>query len=471
MSNISARIERLPFYSFHRRLLFMGGLGYTFGAMEMAVIAFVLPVIKTRWHLDSFEVGLVASSPLIGYFFGAFSAGMAGDLIGRRAIMMWALAIYCVAAFASALVNSWEIFFVLRVLAGFGGGAESAIVAPFLSEFAARQYRGRFTGSLAGFFSFGFVGAALLGYFVVPPLHDGWRYVIILTALPVIMLLWWRRVLPESPRWLDRCGRGAEASAVLDRMEVEFVSRSGPLPALPPEEIVPEVPAHKGNFFTNFGALWSPRLARITAMSWILFLTITFTYYAFFTWIPTLLVQNGLTITKSFSYSIAIYLAQIPGYYTAAWVNDRVGRQFSISSFLVLGGFSAIAMTLSHADIVILIAGIFMSFFMNGTYAGVYTYISEVFPTELRGTGFGVASSVGRIGGAASPIIVGLIFPSYGFTGVFGLSAVTLIVGALAVIFLGIPTLNRSLEEIAATGAASRMIRLKQETDRAFKGS
>ncbi len=88
--------------------------------------------------------------------------------------------------------------------------------------------------------------------------------------------------------------------------------------------------------------------------------------------------------------------------------------------------------------------------FINGTYAAVYASISEVFPTELRGTGFGVASSIGRIGGAASPIIVGLIFPAYGFAGVFGLSAASLVIGALAVILLGVPTLNRSLEEIAA---------------------
>ena len=450
MATISMRIERLPFYSFHRRLLLMGGLGYTFAAMELAVIAFVLPILRVRWGLDSFEVGLLGSSPLIGYFFGAFTAGMMGDVIGRRSIMMWALTVYCAAAFLSALVHSWPSFFVLRVVAGVGGGAESAIVAPYLSEFVARQYRGRFTGSLAGFFSFGFVAAALLGYLVVPPLREGWRYVIIITALPVGMLLWWRRSLPESPRWLDCRKRMGEAEAVLDEMEREYQLRVGPLPDLPPEGVAPSLSAHQGTLISNFGALWSRKLARTTAMSWILFLTITFTYYAFFTWIPTLLVENGLTVTRSFSYSIAIYLAQIPGYYAAAWINDKIGRQLSISCFLVLGGLSAVAMALSHAAATVLVAGIFMSFFMNGTYAGVYTYISEVFPTELRGSGFGVASSVGRIGGAASPIIVGLIFPIYGFAGVFGLSAGSLVIGALAVIFLGVPTLNRSLEEIAA---------------------
>lgn len=450
MSDISVRLERLPFFSFHRRLLFMGGLGYVFGAMEAAVIAFILPVVRERWHLSGVEVGSIASSSVIGYFFGALTAGLMGDRIGRRAVMMWALVIYCVAAFISAFVNAPEPFFWLRVVAGFGGGAESAIVAPFLSEFAARRYRGRFTGSLAGFFSFGFVGAAILGYLVVPSFVEGWRIVVIITSLPVVMLIWWRRALPESPRWLVTQGRDHEASAIVDSMEAEYRRHYGALPAGDDAAVAPAHPRQGGGFMRNVLALWSTRLARLTAMSWILFLSITFVYYAFFTWIPTLLVENGLTITKSFSFSIAIYLAQIPGYYSAAWLNDRIGRQLSISSYLVLGGLSAVAMAVIHSNGAILIAGIGLSFFMNGAYAGIYTYIPEIFPTELRSTGFGIASAVGRLGGMASPILVGFLFPRFGFPGIFGLSAVVLVIGASSVLLMGVPTLNRSLEEISA---------------------
>jgi MFS family permease len=118
MSDIAARIERLPFFAAHRRLLLMGGLGYVFAAMEGAVIAFVMPIVRVRWSLSSVEVGLIGSSVLIGYFFGAFLAGTLGDVIGRRAVMMWSLVIYCVAALASALVDSWIVFFWLRVIAG-----------------------------------------------------------------------------------------------------------------------------------------------------------------------------------------------------------------------------------------------------------------------------------------------------------------------------------------------------------------
>src|SRR5262249_59007952 len=106
----------------------------------------------------------------------------------------------------SALVSSYTPFFWLRVFAGFGTGAESVIVAPFLSEFVPKDYRGRFVGGLAGFFSFGFFGAAVLGYALVPASALGWRLAIVITSLPIVVLLWWRPTLPASPRWLRRSG-------------------------------------------------------------------------------------------------------------------------------------------------------------------------------------------------------------------------------------------------------------------------
>ena len=91
MTSISARIERMPFARFHRRLLLMGGLGYTFDAMDAAVLAFLLPVLRQQWHLTSVQTGVLGSGTFIGYFVGAMLAGMLGDLIGRRRVMMWAL--------------------------------------------------------------------------------------------------------------------------------------------------------------------------------------------------------------------------------------------------------------------------------------------------------------------------------------------------------------------------------------------
>lgn len=443
------RVERVPFGRFQWRLLWMGGMGYTFDAMDGAMIAFILPPVTALWTLTDQQTGLLGSSAMIGYLFGAFLAGTLGDLIGRRAVMMYALAIYCTATLIAAFAPNWQFLFGWRVIASFGTGAESAIIAPFLAEFVEKKYRGRFVGSLSGFFSFGFVFAALLGYFVIPASDDGWRIVQIITALPIVMLLWWRRSLPESPRWLIERGRSAEAEAEVARIEAE-VTRHGRA-SLPPIESVelPAVTARQGGTFaTNLAAIWSPSMRRTTVMLWILWLAITFSYYGFFTWIPTLLVKQGMTTTKSFGYSIVIYLAQIPGYYSAAFISEKLDRKWTIVLYMVLGGASAHLMSGAGSGASIMFAGFLLSFFMNGTYAGIYAYTPELYPTAFRTTGMGVASSFGRIGGLSAPIVIGYTFTRIGFDGVFLITTIVLVTGALAVALLGIRTAGKSLEQI-----------------------
>ena len=429
----------------------MGGLGYTFDAMDGAMIAFILPAVVAQWGLTNEQTGLLASSAMVGYLFGAFFAGTLGDLIGRRVVMMYALAVYTLATLVAAFASHWQFLFWWRVVASFGFGAESAIIAPFLAEFVQKKYRGRFVGALSGFFSFGFVFAALLGYFLVPASPDGWRIVQIITALPIVMLLWWRRALPESPRWLMQRGRSAEAEAEVERMEAESL-QSGEA-SLPPLDSV-DVPAagtgEGGTFSRNLAALWSPEMRRTTLMLWILWITITFSYYGFFTWIPTLLVKQGMTITRSFGYSIIIYLAQIPGYYSAAFISEKLDRKWTIILYLLLGGASAYLMAHASTAASITVGGFLLSFFMNGTYAGIYAYTPELYPTAFRTTGMGVASAFGRIGGLSAPIVIGFTFARIGFFGVFTITTVVLVFGALAVAMLGISTAGKSLEQIAA---------------------
>ena len=445
------RLERLPFSWVQGRLLVMGGLGYTFDAMDLSMMAFILPPVITLWGLTNQQTGFLGSSVLIGYLFGAFFAGTLGDLIGRRAVMMYALAIYAVATLIAAFAPNWEFLFWWRVLAGVGTGAESAIVAPFLSEFVQRKYRGWFVGSLSGFFSFGFVFAALLGYFIVPAHSQGWRIVQVITAVPIVMLLWWRRALPESPRWLMQRGRLAEAEREVAKMEAEAIRR-GHTNLLSLETV--EVPAvavrQGGTFLQNLIALWSPAMARTTLMLWILWFSITFSYYGFFTWIPTLLVKLGMTITKSFGYSIIIYLAQIPGYYSAAFVCEKLDRKWTIILYMVLGGVSAHLMSGARSDVAITTCGFFLSFFMNGTYSAIYAYTPELYPTSFRATGMGVASSFGRIGGLLAPIIIGFTFARIGFAGVFTITTIVLVIGAIIVAALGLRTAGKSLEQITA---------------------
>ncbi|MGY4238299.1 putative MFS transporter [Bradyrhizobium sp. USDA 4449] len=449
MSQIAQRLERLPFDRFHYKLLLMGGLGYMFEAVDAAIIAFLVPVLRPLWGLTSVETGILASSTFFGFLVGALTAGALGDRYGRRNVMMWALMLFCAAAFASAFVNNWHHFFALRVIGGIGMGAEAAIIAPFLSEFVSANRRGSFTASLAGFFSFGFVTAALMGYFIVPLGENGWRYAVVATALPVVLVLWWRRSVYESPRWLESRGRHAEAEAVVASIEADFEKRGIKLPPVPATGAIATSPA--AGFGETFKALWSPKLRRITVMTWLLWISVTFCSYLFFTWIPGLLVERGMTITKSFSFSIVIYLAQIPGYFSAAWACERIGRQYTIVSYMAGAALSAIGLATVQTDQQVLVMSVLLSFFINGVNAGEFAYTPEVFPTRVRATGVGTASAIGRIGAISSPILVGYIYPIAGFPGVFGMTTAVLLAGALSVLILGIPTRGRSLEEIEST--------------------
>lgn len=450
MSVPLARLERIPFCRPHLRLLAMGGLGLTFDGLDVAVLAFVLPVIAKQWHLSGATTGLVGSSTLIGFLVGAVGAGTLGDRVGRRSVMMWALAVYGVATVAAALAPSWTFFFAARVLAGIGTGAESAIVPAFLSEFVPGRLRGRFVGALAGFFSFGYVGAALLGRFVVPSTADGWRITHVLCALPLVMLLWWRRSLPESPRYLLENGRTDEAVQVVADMERRAEHALGrSLPPVAADLAEATTVGEPLTVIEGLKALWRRKLVRRTATVWVLWLVITFAFYGFFTFVPTLLVAGGLTITKSFTYSIVIYLMQIPGYYSAALLNDLIDRKWTIAIYLSGGAGSAYLLSQSGVSGQVLLFGALLSFFMNGVYSAIYAYTPEIYPTVVRARGTGLASGFGRIGGITAPIVIGAAYPVIGFTGVFLLTAGALLLGVVAILAFGDSTKSRTLEEIA----------------------
>jgi putative MFS transporter len=450
-------------------LLAMGGLGLTFDGLDVATVAFVLPSIAEEWQLNSGQTGLVGSSTLIGFFFGALGAGIVADRIGRRRVMMWALAVFCLATAVAAASPSWEFFFLARLVAGIGTGAESAIIPAFLSEFIPGRLRGRFIGALAGFFSFGYVGAALLARLIVPMGPEGWRVLHVVAAVPVVLLLWWRRSVPESPRFLLTQGRIDEARAVVEAIERK-ARRSGAHPAEPatsaePPSLTESSPGVTGTERrVGISGLWQRNLAGRTAILWILWVVITFSFYGFFTFMPTLLYENGLTIAKSFTYSIVIYLAQIPGYYSAAALNDLLDRKWTIA--LYLGGGSVAAYLLSGSDIsaqVMLFGGL-LSFFMNGVYAAIYAYTPELYPTTLRARGMGTASAVGRIGGISAPILIGMTYPVIGFDGVFLITTGALAVGVVVVLAFGASTRGKSLEEIS--GEPSGTVRASAMPDR-----
>ncbi|KVE66093.1 MFS transporter [Burkholderia vietnamiensis] len=448
---VSERLERLPFSRFHAKLLIIGGLGLAFEALDAGIIAFILPSLRAKWDLTGGQAGWIASSTYVGFLVGALLSGLLGDRFGRKVVMMWSLVLFCGATFANAFATNFHAFYILRMIAGVGMGAEGAIVAPYLAEFVSSRYRGRFTGALAGFFSFGFVLSALLGYLVVPTGASGWRYLMVIAALPVVFLLWMRRALFESPRWLEQMGRHDEAARVCDAIEDQVKRATGrplPEPEPGPRHAVPSGTDGRDSFFGRLAVLFKPQYLSTTIVVWVFWIAVIFCYYAFLVWIPSLLVTKGFTITRSFSFTILIYLAQIPGYYSAAYLNDRIGRKYTILAYMLVACLAALGLAFAAGDTEIVLYSMLLSFGMNGVIAGQYTYTAEIYPTAIRATGMGTASALARIGSIASPTIVGAAYPVLGFGGVFVLITAVLSVGGLGILFFGKNTQGVTLEGI-----------------------
>jgi putative MFS transporter len=438
-----ARLDRIPLNSFHWRLLITSGLGWMFDAMDVLLIGFLVAPITKEFTLAPAQVGLVASAGFVGMFLGAAISGRLADRYGRRLIFQGTLVLFSFGAVLSALAPTFETLLAARVIAGLGLGGELPVVATLVSEFSPRAQRGRMIVLLESFWAYGTLAAGLIALFVLP--QFGWRGAFVVAALPALYVAYLRSALPESPRYLAERGRSAEADAIVRRVE-----RAGGGALLTLGAAI--APVRSGR--TSIAQLWSPAYARRTAMLWILWFGITFTYYGIFLYVPSLLAARGLSEVRSNEFFFLSTIAQIPGYFSAAWLVERWGRKPTLVTYLL--GTAAAAFLFGNAgtgtDAFVYAA--LLSFFNLGAWAIVYTYSPELYPTAIRATGAGIAAAVGRLGGIIGPFLTPVLVPTLGQSGVFALFMVLLVVTALNVWLLAEETKGRSLEEIAGPVAA-----------------
>jgi len=426
------RLDYLPFTPLHRRLLLVAGAGWAMDAMDVGLISFVMAALAPQWHLSGGTVAWIGSVGFIGMALGASLGGSAADRLGRRAVFAGTLLVYGVATGAAAL--SWSVGSLLafRFLIGFGLGAELPVASTLVSEFAPVRIRGRIVVLLEAFWAAGWILAALIGTFVVPISANGWRWAFAAGALPALYSGVVRRALPESVRFLESRGRGAEAEAVVRRFE----AAAG---VAPPAAAVPAASAAAPAMVertarVGLGQLWSRALARRTAALWLVWFGINFAYYGAFIWLPGLLVQRGFTLAKSFHFTLYMTFAQIPGYAVSAWLIERWGRRPTLAVFLAGSAGAALLFARAGSDASVLVAGCLLSFFNLGAWGAVYAATPEVYPTAVRATGAGWAAGFGRIASILAPLSVPPLLAAGGPQAVFGTFAAFFglaIVGAL----------------------------------------
>ncbi|WP_281965551.1 MFS transporter [Serinicoccus marinus] len=418
------RMGRLPYTRQHTRVLLGSGTGWALDAMDVGLISFVGLAIATQWDLTRTEQSWLLSIGFVGMALGATFGGMLADRYGRRTVFALTLLVYGLATGASALVSGLAALLVLRFLVGIGLGAELPVASTLVSELSPTRIRGRMVVILESFWAVGWLLAALIGYFVVPLSDDGWRWAFALGLVPALYAVVIRWGMPESPLFLERRGREAEAEQV-----VRFFEESAGVPheeSRPLPEAPPRTP----------GALWSSAYRVRTIGIWAVWFCVNFSYYGAFIWLPTLLYAQGFDLVRSFGYTLVITLAQLPGYALAAVLVEVWGRRATLATFLLGSAVSAVFFGLSGEVWQIIAAGCAMSFFNLGAWGALYAVTPEIYPTSVRASGAGAAAGFGRIASIAAPLLVPVILGTWGNAALFTLFGAAFVVGALAAYLL-----------------------------------
>ncbi|WP_042464284.1 MFS transporter [Neobacillus dielmonensis] len=383
-------------------------MGWMFDAMDVGMLSFIIAALQVEWQLTPGQMGLIGSINSIGMAVGAFIFGIMADKVGRKQVFIITLLLFSLASGASAFTTTFTIFLILRFLVGMGLGGELPVASTLVSESVPAEKRGRTVVLLESFWAGGWLVAALISYFVIP--NYGWQIALIISAIPALYGLYLRIGLPDSPKYTE--------------MQAQT----------------------KPTVLQSLKELWSKGHARQTAVLWIVWFCVVFSYYGMFLWLPSVMVMKGFSLIKSFEYVLIMTLAQLPGYFTAAWLIEKVGRKFVLGAYLIGTAVSAYFFGTAESLALLLTSGILLSFFNLGAWGGLYAYTPEQYPTRIRATGTGMAAAIGRLGGVLGPLAVGyFVVRNVSVSLIFTIFCLSVLIGAFTVLFLGKETKNQEL--------------------------
>jgi putative MFS transporter len=453
-NSIAERLERLPVT---RSLWWRVGLislGGFFEFYDMFLSAYVAPGLVRAHILTTTTPGLFGTEGVAGFvaalfaglFVGTLVFGFVADRLGRRTIFTASLLWYSAAAFVMAFQHDAFGLALWRFLAGVGIGVELVTIDTFIAELVPSQIRGRAFAFNQVIQFCAIPVVAFLAWLLVPvsPLGlDGWRWVVLIGCAGALVVWWIRLAIPESPRWLASHGRGDEANAIVTRFEAQAAAEGG-VPSTEPARVGGREEA-RGSFFEIFG---EPYLSR-TLMLVIFNLFQTVGFYGFSNWVPTLLIHQGITITKSLEYTFMIAIAAPFGPLFAATLTDQVERKWLIVLAALAVAVFGLDFAAARTPGVLILFGVLVTLANNTMSFSFHAYQAELYPTRIRAAAVGFVYSWSRLSTVFSAFVIAFFLREFGTTGVFALIAASMGVVALSIGAMGPLTSRRALEAIA----------------------
>jgi MFS family permease len=460
---VPARLDRLPWSPFHWKVVIALGITWVIDGLEVTLTGAISGVLRSEatLHFTSGEIGQIASFYVIGAVAGALLFGHLTDLMGRKKLFFITLAVYLSGTFLTAF--SWDLwsFIAFRLITGAGIGGEYSAINSAVDELIPARVRGQIDLIVNGSY---WLGAAVgaLGTLVlldphVFPVDIGWRVGFGIGACIGLFILFYRKSIPESPRWLMTHGREEEAEEVVKAIEAEIEERTGkPLP-LPVVEIAIH-PGREVNLRTVAKAVFG-RYRRRSVLCLALMISQSFLYNAiFFTYSLVLITFYRVPESETGLYLLPFAISNFLGPLLLGRLFDTVGRRQLISAtyllsalLLLLTGWLFVNRMLSAVGQTVFWSFIF--FFASCAASSAYLTVSEIFPLEIRALSIALFFSIGSAaGGVAAPWLFGVLIGTASRLNVaYGYMAASALMIAAAIIeaIYGVKAERVPLERVA----------------------
>ncbi len=424
---------------FQRKVTVLSAGGTFLDGFDLTVIAVALPMIANEWDVSAGEKSLITSSAIIGSFIGAAVLGNLTDRFGRKAMYVIDLLAFVVFAALTAFSQDvWQLI-IFRFLLGIGIGADYPISATIVSEFASKKGRGKLSTSLGAMWFVGAVAAYLVGLAVLPLGDNAWRALLLVGAFFALIVFIFRVQLPESPRWLLAHGRTEDAKNV-----VEKVTGVRPTEAELTESDQPK-PGESSKLFVGV----QRRRTLFVCGFWFCYAT---AYYGISMYTPTILepFTNGSHVSVIIGSGVVALLGLAGSIIGMNLVDNWGRRPLIITSF---AGLTVALIVLASVigpsfGFLVVLFSIAVLFANSGGGILNFVYPTELFPTSLRATGSGLATSVSRIGSILGVLAFPNLVAAWGNNAALWVFAAVGAAGLLICLFMAPETKNRSLEEI-----------------------
>src|ERR1700681_258328 len=439
---ISRRLESLPASSYVWCLVILLSLGGWFEVYDLFFTGYIAPGLTrsglltttTQAFFGFSGIGAFVAATFAGLFVGTFFLGFLADRFGRRSIFTFALLGYTAASVAMACQTTSEGVLLWRFIAGIGIGVEIITIDAYITELVPSWMRGRaFAINQAVMFTAVPVVAALSWWLV--PLSpygiDGWRWVVLIGAAGSMVIWILRLYVPESPLWLARNGRTEEAIKILRTLEASAGS-AVPRPSKMPDALPARAAAKAG-----YAELFRPPYLSFVVLFMIFNFCQAFGVYGFAKWVPALLVEKGITVTKSLQYSFIIAFAYPIAPLLAASFADRFERKWIIcGAAAAISAFGMAFSQFAQPALLILCGVLITAANMTMSYA-YHSYQTEIFPTPIRARAAGLGYSTSRVSAAISGFLVAYMLRVAGVNGVFGLITTAMIIVIITIATFG----------------------------------